>query len=147
MRPETIGIIVGGIIPAFLYGVSGLFVKLTNQAGIGVGIYLLIVGVVVSIIGVLLLLFLPTTRALPPGSAMPAVIFGLLWGGGTACIALSISRYGMSISKIVPIFNLNSIIAVGLALWLLAEWKEVRVVQLVAGTLLAVTGAILVARA
>lgn len=92
MSNQAIGMMLGGILAAVLYGFSGIFAKASNQAGIGLGWYLLISGLTIAMVGAL------------------------------------------------------SFVAVLLALWIFAEWKQVHVVRLLIGALLIVVGGTLVAR-
>lgn len=144
MSQQTLGIIIGGMIPALLYGVSTIFVKAGNQAGISTGVYLLVLGFTIAIIGAFFLIFTHDVHATKLGM-LHTTGFGITWGLGTACIAIAISKYKAPLSTIVPLFNMNTLIAVLLGLWIFAEWKEVHVVRLIIGSILIVAGGTLVA--
>jgi transporter family protein len=56
-------------------------------------------------------------------------------------------KFETPIAKLTPLYNMNTLIVVLLALWIFAEWKEVKVLQLLIGAVLIVMGGVLVARA
>jgi transporter family protein len=146
MSAQTVGLLIGGLVPALAYTVSNTLAKSSTQAGIGVGPYLLFIGLGILIVGVVF------TYAMPYGSVSLrsgsySLIVGLFWGIGTGAVALALSQYHAPISKLVPLFNMNTLFSVLLALWIFAEWKQVRVPQLLLGSVLIVLGGTLVARA
>ena len=51
MSDTQLGILVGGIIPAILFGISGICQKLSNQHGISTGAYVVSVGLGVVLVG------------------------------------------------------------------------------------------------
>tara|TARA_Y100000310_G_scaffold329686_1_gene399996 strand:- start:279 stop:719 length:441 start_codon:yes stop_codon:yes gene_type:complete len=146
MSTQTVGLLIGGLVPALAYTVSNTLSKSSTQAGIGVGPYLLFIGLGILIVGVVF------TYAMPYGSVSLrsgsySLILGLFWGVGTGAVALALTQYQAPISKLVPLFNMNTLFSVLLALWIFAEWKQVRVPQLLLGSVLIVIGGTLVARA
>jgi len=146
MSSQTIGIIVGGLVPAVMYGGANLSAKIVAQMGVGVGWYIIFAGLGVCAIGALLFLLIPEhSISLKTAAFSSAVGFG--WGLGTGCVVIALTRYGTPLSVLTPIFNMNTLITVLLALWLFSEWKQVQSAQLLLGTLLIVIGSVLVARA
>ncbi len=146
MRPETIGIVIGGLFPALLYAGSGLFSKASVQAGIGLGVYLIIAGLTIAVVGIVFCFFIPD-KTISIRSGMHAAGLGATWGVGTGMVAMGLAKYHVPLGKLVPLYNMNTLIAVLLALWIFAEWKQVKVPQLLFGSLLIVVGGTLVARA
>jgi transporter family protein len=144
MSQQTLGILIGGLIPALLYGVSNIFVKAGNQAGISTGVYLLVLGITIAVLGAFFLLFTRDAHATNLGM-LYTTGFGITWGLGTACVALAVSKYKAPLATIVPLFNMNTLVAVILALWIFAEWKQVHVTRLLFGSFLIVIGGTLVA--
>ena len=51
------------------------------------------------------------------------------------------------IAQLVPLYNMNTLVAVILALIVFSEWQELQLVKLLLGTVLIVAGAIFVANA
>ncbi|MBI3619514.1 hypothetical protein HY213_05795 [Candidatus Peregrinibacteria bacterium] len=146
MSQETLGILIGGFIPALVYGVSGVFTKASTDAGVSIAFYLLAVAGGVIISALAFLVFSPHRPSTLAGLTY-AGAFGLLWGVGTGCVALALTAYAAPISKLVPLYNMNTLIGVVLSLWIFAEWKDVALGRLAAGTLLIVVGSVLVAGA
>jgi drug/metabolite transporter (DMT)-like permease len=146
MQMQTLGIIIGGLLPAILYGLSGVFTKASTRAGIGLGIYLMIIGCTVMLVGTVIFLFIPDKTA-SLRSALHAGGVGLTWGLGTGLVAIAMSKYALPLSKAVPLFNMNTLVVVILALWIFSEWQQVRVSQLLIGAIFIVIGGVLVARA
>ncbi|MDD5055826.1 MAG: hypothetical protein PHZ00_06195 [Candidatus Peribacteraceae bacterium] len=143
MTNQYLGIIIGGLLPALLYSVTGIFSKVSNQAGIGVGPYLIIIGLAIALTGGGFLLFQPDmTVNWKSGSA--AIGIGLTWGIGSGLIALALVKYRAPLSQIVPLYNLNTLIVVLLSLWIFSEWKDVSALKLVVGSALIVAGGTLV---
>ena len=54
MSDKTLSILLGGVIPAVLLGISGVFQKISTKAGIGTGPYLIGVGITTFILGCLI---------------------------------------------------------------------------------------------
>lgn len=135
----------GGVLAAVLYGLSGIFAKASNQAGIGLGWYLMITGVVIAATGAAFFLFFPD-KTLSMKSGLHAAGLGLSWALGTAFVAIALTKYGVPLGKVVPLYNMNTLVAVLLALWVFAEWKQVHVMKLLVGSLLIILGGTLVAR-
>lgn len=140
------GIIVGGLAPALLYGLTGIFAKASTKAGIGIGMYLFIIGIAIVLTGVIFYFIMPD-KSVSLRSGVHAFALGLCWGFGTGLVALGLSTYAIPLGKLVPIYNMNTLVAVLLALWIFAEWKQVKVPELLIGSLLIVIGGTLVARA
>lgn len=146
MTSQTLGLLIGGLAPAVLFAVANVCTKAATQAGIGLGPYLLLIGLGVVSAGVVALFLFPD-RALSAQSGSIAFVFGIAWGTGVACISYAIAQYGAPLSQLSPIFNANTLLTVLAALWIFAEWKQVQVPQLLLGSLLIIAGSALVARA
>ncbi|MGP1375274.1 MAG: hypothetical protein ACTS3T_20765 [Almyronema sp.] len=143
---QIIGLLVGGLAPALLYGFFGVLQKSSNQSNIGLGPYLIGIGVGVLLLGGISYSLLPN-RSLPPLAFGYTVLMGLFWAGGTALVAIALTRYSTPISKLVPLYNMNTLVAVMLGLLLFAEWQSISVVKLLIGAVLIVVGGVLVASA
>ena len=143
MSDTQLGILVGGIIPAILFGISGICQKLSNQHGISTGAYVVSVGLGVVLVGVVLCLF-NTSQTANMKSIVPAVTMGLCWGVGVLLVSMAISKYGTKLSVLAPLYNMNTLVTVVGALILFSEWKDLNVVKLIIGALLIVAGGVLV---
>jgi drug/metabolite transporter (DMT)-like permease len=146
LSTQSLGLLIGGLCAAVLYGLSGPFAKAGAQAGIGTGLYVCVIGLTITVTGLLLCVAFPD-RTFHSEAVLPAMGFGVSWALGTACIALALSKYKVPLSKLVPLYNMNTLIGVLLALWIFAEWKQVQGWQLFFGALLMIAGGVLVALA
>ena len=137
------GTLIGGIIPALLLGVFGVLQKAANNNGIGVGIYLVLSGMSITLIGVVVYLAFPD-KAVSVRSALPTCSGALLWAVSMVLIQLAISNYNVEISKLIPLVNMNTLIAVLLGLYFFSEWNSMNLLTLGVGACCIVIGGILV---
>jgi uncharacterized membrane protein len=144
MQKATVALLIGGLLPAVLFGISGVLQKTSAKAGIGTGPYLVVIGLVVVTVG-LTVTVIQGDRTINLQSALNTCAYGLFWSSGIMCIALALGRYDARISQLVPLYNMNTLVAVGLGLLVLGEWKEVNSWQLLLGAGLAVAGGVLAA--
>lgn len=145
MNPQLLGILVGGLLPAFGYALFAIWTKYGTQAGIGTGPFLLLVGFATAAVGVVFSIVLPAnwnTR-----SALFSLAAGAVWAAGSGFVALALTRYGIPVSKLNPLYNTNTLITVVLGLVIFSEWKQVDAKQLLAGATLILIGSLLVSRA
>jgi len=140
------GMLVGGMLPALLFGMAGILQKVYGRAGGGASPYLLLVGAGVVLSGVLGAL-VQHDRALPARAGLAAVAIGLAWGLGMIGVMSALQRFGTPLAKLAPLYNLNTLIVVLLALVVFAESRDVNVARLLGGTMLIIAGATLVVRA
>jgi transporter family protein len=140
------GLLVGGLLPALLFGITGVLQKVYGRAGGGTGWYLPLVGLGVAATGLVALPFLGE-RAMTVRAGAVALGIGLSWGLGMIAVVLGLDRYGVPLSKLAPLYNLNTLVVVLLALVLFTEGRDVNVPRLLAGAALIVAGGALVARA
>lgn len=145
--PRTIaGYLSGGIIPAILLGVYNALQKISSQYKISPGMYLIVAGSCVVSVGLLYwIIFHEAT--LTPAAGFFAALSGIVWGIATCLVAIAYSRFKMPVSKLVPLFNTNTLVAVVLGLLIFSEWKTINCPKLLIGTLLVVVGGILVTNA
>lgn len=146
MTAQTAGLLIGGLVPAVLFAFANLSAKAASQAGIGIGAYVVSAGAGVVVAGLLFLL-LTGDRAVSPSSGFLAGCVGFGWGIGIGCVVIALNRYGTPIGVLAPLFNMNTLITVLLALWIFSEWQQVKVPQLLLGSAFIVVGGALVARA
>jgi transporter family protein len=146
MSTNLIGLIVGGFIPALLFGFCNIASKASVQASIGTGPFLVLTGISVSLIGFVVSLYFGD-RTLNTTSGIYAMLFGFLWGSGSAFVVIGLSRYQVPVSKLAPLYNTNTLVTVLLALVIFSEWKSVDVPQLIGGAVLIVFGSLLVSNA
>jgi len=146
MSAQTLGMIVGGLLPALLYGVSSIFAKVSANTGMSAGGHLIYTGIAVSAVGVLLSLLMPG-QAIATSAIGASLLFGLLWALGSGCVVVALYRYDVALSKLAPLYNTNTLVAIVLSLLIFAEWQQVNLVKLLGGAVLIVLGGILVSLA
>jgi hypothetical protein len=138
MSKATLALLLGGLLPAILFGVASTFQKSAARAGIGP--YLIAIGAIVLLVGIAVTVAQSNSMATREGVAW-ACGYGLLWSAAIGCIVLSLAHYDANISQFVPLYNLNTLVAVAIGMAVLGEWR------VVAGAVLAVAGGVLVATA
>lgn len=144
MHKSTLALLVGGLLPAALFGLSGVFQKTSTRAGIGTGPYLVVIGLVVVLAGALLTA-VQRDVTVNPVSAAHAAAYAVLWAAGMASIATAVGRYDGQISQLVPLYNMNTLVAVLVGLVALGEWRDVQPGRLLLGAALIVAGGVLAA--
>ena len=143
MTQAQLGILIGGIIPAFLFGISGICQKWSNQHGISTGAYLVSIGIGVLCVGVVLCIY-NSEQQFSTASVVPAIALGVFWGLGILLVAIAISKYGARLSVLAPLYNMNTLVAVVGALFIFSEWKDANLVKLGFGTIMIILGGVLV---
>lgn len=144
-RHHMTGMLVGGFLPAILYGIGGIFQKLSIQSGIGIGPYIVGSGVGALIAGSLIWLILPENPPINVSGVGYAMVIGFIWALGMTSVAVALQRYSAPLAKLAPIYNMNTLITVLLALIIFSEWQELSISRLLGGTLLIILGCSLVA--
>ena len=133
-----------GMVSAVCFGVNTIIYKYANQKSnfsAYYGGFVFALGIVL-VFG-LLLAFKPSNDFELKSSSL-IFIAGIIWAIGFLAIALALSK-GFPISRLAPIYNTNTIIAVLLGIFLLKEIPNAtQVYKIVAGAILIVAGAILV---
>ncbi|MEM1254798.1 MAG: hypothetical protein AAGI69_20365 [Cyanobacteria bacterium P01_H01_bin.21] len=146
MTSNLLGLIVGGLLPAMFYGISNVFAKSSTNAGMSVGGQLFVIGIAVSVTGLLFNLLLPANVPSLVAVASSSMQ-GLFWGLGTGCVVLGLLKYQAPLAKLAPLYNMNTLVTSGLALIIFAEWRTVNLLQFLIGAGLIIAGGILVSGA
>lgn len=139
------GILIGGVIPAIIFGTAGIFVKASTKCGISPNYYLLFAGIGVLCLSAISFLFLKD-QIVNVRSAAAATTLGFLWAAGTALMAVGVMRFAVPISVAAAIAGTNSLVTVLLGFLIFAEWRDVNIYKLIIGVILIVAGSILVAQ-
>jgi drug/metabolite transporter (DMT)-like permease len=139
MNSRYLPLIIGGFIPAVLYGIAGIFQKLSARQGASVSTYLIAFGLATVVTGIAFRTALPG-EASPPRSVATALLAGLMFSIGAGLVSVALIRYGAAISQLAAIFNMNTLITVLLGLALFAEYRTLGVPRLVLGTCLILAG-------
>ncbi len=145
MNNQTIGMLIGGLVPAILFGVSGVMQKTAQKTGISLGWYIICIAIGVLLAGLPLLLTEQVKQISYKGGLL-SLLIGLFWASGMITIAMAITKYGAPVSRLAPLYNMNTLIAVILGLVIYAEWKDLNIVPLLSGAFFIVIGGVLVSR-
>ncbi len=143
MNSNYIGIILGGIVPAILFGVGGFFVKASNQEGISISYFILFSGIGILIISILAFIVFEG-KLINVRSGIYAFLVGVTWALGMFLVTMALTKYNPPISIISPLNSTACFVTVLLALIIFSEWKNLHIIRLVVGTVLIVVGAMLV---
>ena len=146
MTDKSMGVLLGGVLPALCFGVSSVSMKLAARAGIGLGPYVLSLAVGVAAYGAFTV-FTHTGRIATGRGILFSVLTGLSWALGMALIQVALTRYRAAISQIVPLHMLNLVVTIALGFLLFAEARDLDAGRLVIGAALIGLGAVLVAGA
>jgi len=146
MTDKQLSLLIGGFLPAILFGVSAIFLKVVNRAGTGMGPFLMGIGLTIFIMGALFACW-DRDLAVTNRSIMYLVAFGIMWSLSMASVAIAIKRYNGQISQLVPIYNMNTLVTVVIGLIALAEWRNVHPVKLLVASVLICVGGVLAANA
>ena len=146
MKTETLGLLIGGLLPALCFTVTNVSMKLSNQQGIGAAYYVMFVGLGVISLGIALWFLQPEPKFTSKG-ALYSFGAGIGWAVGAAAVSYALTTYNTPLGKLTPLFNMNTLFTVVIGLWIFAEWQQVRVPQLLIGSVLIVLGGTMVARA
>lgn len=144
MTSKSVALLLGGFLPALIYGASAIFQKISTSLGISLSAYLVATGVGIALVGVMIY-FYDGSFSYSMKSGLYALVFGITWGVATGLVAYTLLNFDVPISQLVPLYNMNTLVAVLLALAIFSEWKDLEVIKLLSGAGLIVAGAVLVA--
>ena len=145
MSGKVWALVLGGIAPAVLLGLSSVFQKLSNGSGMATGPFLVGAGLTSAVVGAAFALIERDSQTSPAGRVYTA-LFGVVWALGIGGIGLAIRRYGAPISQLVPLYNMNTLVAVLVGLVALGEWRTISPPRILLAAVLIIAGGILAAR-
>ncbi|MEJ2115782.1 MAG: hypothetical protein P8X88_06995, partial [Gammaproteobacteria bacterium] len=109
MTSKIAALIIGGFLPAIIYGGSAVFQKFSTSVGISVSSYLIAAGLGVVIAGIGFYFFENTVPFSIKASSY-AGVFGITWGIASGLVAYSLLNFNVSISQLVPLYNMNTLV-------------------------------------
>jgi uncharacterized membrane protein len=146
MTDKQLSLLIGGFMPAVLFGVVAVFQKVINKETIGMGPYLMGIGATIFAFGALYSIW-DRDFASTPRAAFFVVLFGILWSAAMVCVAIALKRYNGQIGQLVSIYNMNTLITVVIGLLFMSEWRNVNSGRLLLAAVLICGGGILAANA
>jgi uncharacterized membrane protein len=145
MTPKQISVLLGGVLPAFLLGLAGIFQKLASSAELGTGPFLIIAGAATAAVGGAFTL-IERDAGWTLRTAGLTCLFALMWATATGCISIALRRFEGQMSQLVPLYNMNTLIAVLAGAVLLSEWKTVNPGRVTLAAILIIIGGALAAK-
>jgi hypothetical protein len=146
MPAQTVGYLIGGILPALFLGIYSVLQKASTKQGISPGMLMIVMGANIIMVG-LAYCILSKEYSISIRSGFMASLTGVVWGIATVSIAIALSKYNIAISKLVPLFNMNTLVAVCLGLLVFSEWENINVLQLIVASILIIIGGVLATNA
>lgn len=143
MTQSQLGIIIGGLIPALLFGISGFVQKISANQNVTLGAHLVTIGLGVVAIGIVVSIF-GSGEVFTIKKMIPSFIIGAAWGIGMFLVTIALIKYNAPLSTVTPLYNMNTLVTVIVALIFFSEWKDAHLVKLISGTFLIILGGILV---
>ncbi len=138
-------ILIGGLLPAFAFGLSAIFQKGAIQAGMGAGTTLFFTGAVMALGGLALRPVLGETAWSGARAIALALVGAVLFTLASGAISFALVRLAAPVSLIAPITVISSLVTVIAGFIVFREHEGVLAWQLLGGALLVVAGAALVA--
>lgn len=142
MRPDF-AIILGGLLPAMLWGMTAVFQKLSAAANLGPGRYLVVFGATIWLGGLVSTLLFREPGFTLGGTAF-AGLAGICFTLGTGLLSFALWKLGMPISRAAPLLAANVLVPVLVGITYLGEGSEMDPIRLLIGTSLVLAGSIFV---
>ncbi|ARO24441.1 hypothetical protein CO659_19180 [Rhizobium sp. S9] len=139
-------ILIGGILPAVFWGITAIFQKQSAAAATGSAVYLIAFGAACALAGLIAALIWRPVAWTAQGLGFAATA-GACFALGTGLISFALFAYGVPVSKLAPIWSCNVLVTLAIGALFLGEASDLNMVKLSAGTLLILSGALLVSSA
>lgn len=138
--------LIGGFVPAFLWGLTAVFQKMSALNSFGPGRYLTVFGIVIAVGGII---YATLTNEIGWNSKglFFCVAAGLSFTLGTGLLSFVLWRYEFPISRLAPILSANVLVPVLVGVLFLGEGSNLNVPQLMVGTFLVIVGVVVVTAA
>ena len=147
MPTSYAALLIGGLLPACLWGCAAVLQKMSAQQDLGPGPFLMAFGSMIVVTG---LAFSGLQRG-PLGLSWIglryAVLAGLLYAIATGLLGYVLLRFGTPISKLAPILGCNVLITVLIGVFWLEEGASLNAWKAVGGTAIVLAGLALVTTA
>ena len=145
MTKMYIGLFIGGLLPAIVWGLGTIFQKLSNKTGLNLSanLFFIAAGVVVS--GVIAhFVFADTTFSFKGG--VYAFLQGFCLSMGITLFAIGLLKYNIPVAQLSSIASFTTLFTVVFALILLSEYKSINVPKILIGSTVMMIGAIIVSK-
>jgi transporter family protein len=147
MSTSPLALLIGGVVPACLWGIAAIFQKMSTQHDLAPGPFLAVFGITITLSGVVFAI-VQRGGAEPSWAGLRyALAAGFFYAVAAGLISFTLLRFGSPISKLAPILGCNVLITVVLGAFLLGEADSLNVWKLVGGTMVVLAGLTLVTTA
>lgn len=136
-------LILGGLIPMFLFGLMTFPVKILNGK-LHFGYYIFLTGLGVMLVGAVMLFYFSSSTKVTGSQVLLGLLNGFLWGLGALCIFIALLNPKATVSQLAPLYNINTLISVLIGVIFFAEWQNIVVWKTILGTILIILGGWLV---
>jgi transporter family protein len=147
MSNSALALLIGGVVPACLWGIAAIFQKMSTQHDLAPGPFLAAFGITITVSGVAFAIVERGPAAAPWAGLRYALAAGFFYAVAAGLISFTLLRFGSPISKLAPILGCNVLITVLLGAFLLGEAESLNVWTLVGGTVVVLAGLTLVTAA
>jgi transporter family protein len=147
MSTSTFALLIGGVVPACLWGIAAIFQKLSTHHDLAPGPFLAAFGITITLSGVVFGIIQREPAGPSWAGLRYALAAGFFYAVAAGLISFALLRFGVPISKLAPILGCNVLITVLLGAFLLGEAESLNVGKLVGGTMVVLAGLTLVTTA
>ena len=142
-----VALLIGGALPACLWGIAAIFQKLSTQHDLAPGPFLVAFGATIVIVGIVLCFIMRDSTSVSLAGLRFAFMAGLTYAIATGLISFALLRFGIPIAKLAPILGCNVLVTVLIGILWLGEGESLNVWKIVGGTAAVLTGLALVTAA
>ena len=146
MNSISIPVLIGGLIPALLFGIGATVQTAATGKGISPANHLAVFGFGMLVVGLVARILTDDTSTNPTGAAL-GLLAGISAGAAMFGVMYALTHFKAPMSLLAPLYNCNTLVTVVLCFWFLEEAKRVNAPLLVLGAVLIVAGAGIVALA
>ncbi|RBP45133.1 glucose uptake protein [Roseimicrobium gellanilyticum] len=146
MTRQHLALLVGGALPAILLGISSAGQKLSAMAGTAPGVFLIVTGLVTTVVGAAFCVGDQDWKWSASGAGY-ACLFGLCWAAATGFVSLALKKFDAQISQLVPLYNMNTLVAVMIGLIVFAEWRTIHPGKILTAAALIIAGGVIASKA
>jgi drug/metabolite transporter (DMT)-like permease len=147
MPTSFMALLIGGVLPACLWGVAAILQKMSAQHGLGPGPFLTAFGAMIVASGLAFSGLQRSEAGLSWIGVRYALAGGFAYAIAAGLITFALVRFDAPISKLAPILGCNVLITVLLGVFLLGEGASLNVWKAVGGTAIVLIGLALVTSA
>jgi transporter family protein len=147
MSNSVLALLIGGVVPACLWGIAAIFQKVSTHHGLAPGPFLAAFGATIMISGGVFAVVQRGATDPSWAGVRYAMAAGFFYAVAAGLISFTLLRFGSPISRLAPVLGCNVLITVLLGAFVLGEAQALNAWRLVGGTLVVLLGLALVTTA